>query len=197
MKNPLKNLSIIWRVILVKNLAIIICVKYWELAAQIRYPGIAATWKLFTFVSFLNRYSHSLQKQIHYNKKCYMIDSAMVRLIGFRVSEDRGRLLENIVLLHLKMQKEEVFFHKGKKECDFVLRKGNKIVQAIQVTTNMDDLQTRKREIDGLLEAMEEYQLSEGMILTENNEEQLEVQHLENSYSIRIIPVWKWLLEPV
>src|SRR3990167_4068283 len=51
---------------------------------------------------FVNRYSHSLKKQLQYNKKCYMIDPAIIRTTGFRVSEDKGRLLENIVFLHLK-----------------------------------------------------------------------------------------------
>lgn len=143
---------------------------------------------------FINKYSDSLQKQIHYNKKCYMIDPAMIRIIGFRVSEDRGRILENIVLLHLKMKNEEIFFHKGKKECDFVLRKGNKIVQAIQVTTSLDNQQTRIRELDGLLEAMEEYNLTDGLLLTERDEEQLILEHNGSNYSINILPIWKWLL---
>lgn len=139
---------------------------------------------------FVNRYSHSLQKQIHYNKKCYMIDSALIRLIGFRVSEDKGRLLENCVLLQLKRKNEEIFFHKGKKECDFLLRKGNRIFQAIQVTRSLADPQTRQRELEGLLEAMEEYQLNEGLILTESDEEQLETKGCR----IQITPIWKWLL---
>lgn len=143
---------------------------------------------------FLNRYSHSLQKQIHYNKKCYMIDPAIIRLIGFRVSEDKGRIMENIALLHLKMNNEEIFFHKDKKECDFVLRKGHKIYKAIQVATNLDNPQTKKREFDGLLEAMETYQLHEGLILTENDEEALELEHQGKGYLIKIVPIWKWLL---
>src|ERR1700722_3666131 len=81
---------------------------------------------------FINRYSHSLQKQIQYNKKCYMIDLALIRTTGFRVSEDRGRLLENVVFLHLRMQKKEIYFHKDKKECDFLVREGHQITQAIQ-----------------------------------------------------------------
>lgn len=53
-----------------------------------------------------------------------MIDSALIRMSGFRVSEDRGRLLENGVFLHLRMQSKEIYFHKEKKECDFVVREG-------------------------------------------------------------------------
>lgn len=139
---------------------------------------------------FVCRYSHSLQKQIQSNKKCYMIDSALIRTTGFRVSEDRGRLLENVVFLHLRMQMKEIYFHKDKKECDFVVRERNRIVQAIQVTTSLSDPMVRKREIDGLMEAMKAYQLQEGIILTENEHDSIE----KDGFLISVIPIWKWLL---
>ncbi len=139
---------------------------------------------------FVCRYSHSLQKQIQSNKKCYMIDSALIRTTGFRVSEDRGRLLENVVFLHLRMQMKEIYFHKDKKECDFVVRERNRIVQAIQVTTSLSDPVVRKREIDGLMEAMKAYQLQEGIILTENEHDSIE----KDGFLISVIPIWKWLL---
>lgn len=139
----------------------------------------------------LSRYSHSLKKQMLYNKKCYMIDPALIRIIGFRVSEDKGRLLENIVFLQLKMLGLEVYFHKEQKECDFVIRKNNQIIQAIQVATNLLDEKTKNREISGLIEAMESYGLQEGLILTENQQETLKI----NQYQIKILPIWKWLLD--
>lgn len=140
---------------------------------------------------FLSRYSHSLQKQLQSNKKCYMIDPAITRLVGFRTSEDFGRMIENIVFLHLKMQGKEIFFHKEQKECDFIIRHGNRIVEAIQVTCRLGDPKVRKRELDGLLEAMKTYELNEGLILTENEEE--EPTQIEGC-KIRVIPIWKWLL---
>ena len=91
----------------------------------------------------------------------------------------------------MKAQGEEIFFHKDKKECDFVLRKGNQIVQAIQVTTHLSDQKVRDREIGGLLEAMNAYHLDEGLIITENDEERIEVE----GRRIEVIPVWRWLLE--
>lgn len=139
---------------------------------------------------FICRYSHSLQKQIQSNKKCYMIDSALIRTTGFRVSEDRGRFLENVVFLHLRMQRKEIYFHKDKKECDFVVREGNRIVQAIQVTTTLSNPEVRKREIEGLIEAMRVYDLQEGIILTENDNDTIEMDGLR----ISVIPIWKWLL---
>lgn len=139
---------------------------------------------------FVSRYSHSLKKQIQYNKKCYMIDPALIRTVGFRVSEDRGLLLENIVFLYLRMQGKEIYFHKDKKECDFIIREGNQIVQAIQVTTNFLDEKVKNREIQGLTEAMSLYNLKEGFILTENEQDRIE----ENGFIITIIPILKWLL---
>ncbi|MDR3624261.1 MAG: ATP-binding protein [Chlamydiales bacterium] len=139
---------------------------------------------------FISRYSHSLKKQIQYNKKCYMIDPALIRTIGFRVSEDKGRLLENVVFLQLKMQKKEVYFHKDKKECDFILKEGNQIVQAIQVATNLSNEDIKNREISGLIEAMSTYNLQEGLILTESEQDKIEV----DGFLITIIPIWKWLI---
>ena len=139
---------------------------------------------------FLNRYSHSLKKQIQHNKKCYMIDPALVRNIGFRVSEDKGRLLENIVFLELKRRNEDIYFHKDKKECDFVIRRNNRIVEAIQVTQSLSNEKVKKREVEGLLEALKAYGLSKGLILTEGEQDSLEI----DGSRIKVIPIWKWLL---
>lgn len=139
---------------------------------------------------FVCRYSHSLQKQIQSNKKCYMIDPALIRTAGFRVSEDKGRLLENIVFLHLRKQTKEIYFYKEKKECDFLVREGNRVAQAIQVTTSLSDPEVRNREIEGLLEALNAHQLQEGIILTENETETIEISGVR----ILVLPIWKWLL---
>ena len=120
-----------------------------------------------------------------------MIDPALIRKIGFRVREDRGRLLENIVLLHLKMQGQDIYFHKDQKECDFIVRENNQIVQAIQVTSHLSDEEVKRREIGGLVEAMSVYGLTEGLILTENEQDTFEV----DNFQIRVIPIWKWLLD--
>ena len=119
-----------------------------------------------------------------------MIDPAIIRLVGFRSSEDRGRLMENIVFLHLKMLGKEIFFHKEQKECDFIIRQGNRVAEAIQVSSHLSDKKVRIRECDGLLDAIKTYDLKKGLILTENEEEMIEIE----GYKIQVLPVWKWLL---
>ena len=73
-----------------------------------------------------------------------MIDSALIRLVGFQISEDKGRLLENVVFTHLKMHGQEIYFHKERKECDFLIRKNNRIIQAIQVATHISNEKVKK-----------------------------------------------------
>ncbi len=135
---------------------------------------------------FISRYSSSLKVHAHYGKKEYFIDHVLAKKIGFRVTEDKGRLLENIVFLELKRRGHDIYFHKENKECDFVIKQYNVITQAIQVTTQLDSLETEKRELDGLNEAMSSYNLKTGLILTENTDEQ--------RGNITILPIWKWLL---
>ena len=95
-----------------------------------------------------------------------------------------------MVFIELKRQGKEIFYHKQKHECDFVIKTGNKITEAIQVTLSLDNKNTKEREINGLIDALKFYQLDTGIILTEDEEEKLVLNH----YTINIIPVWKWLL---
>lgn len=148
-----------------------------------------------SFLCFvINRFSYSLKEQIHYAKKIYFIDQALVEAIGFRFSDDHGRILENIVFLELKRQTKEIYFHKQAKECDFILRNGYKVTTAIQVCASLKNNDTRKREIGGLLEALNAYDLDEGFIITEDEEETLEIDFQSRKRKIAVLPCWKWLL---
>lgn len=138
----------------------------------------------------LNKYSHSLKKQIGNPKKIFAADVGFITSLGFSSTNDSGRILENIVCIELKRNKKEIYYHQEKKECDFVIREGRKITQAIQVCQMLTE-ENRKRELSGLYDAMESYDLKEGLIITEEQEEKIK----EGKYTIHIKPIWKWLLE--
>jgi predicted AAA+ superfamily ATPase len=146
-----------------------------------------------TYLIFqISKFDYSLKKQILNPKKTYFIDNALIYRLGFMFSEEKGRLLENIVFLELRRRRFEIFYHHNHHECDFLIRQGNTIVQAIQVCYSFDSERTRQREMNGLREAMTQYSLEEGLILLQDAHEQtLE----ENGKIIRIMPVWKWLLK--
>lgn len=140
--------------------------------------------------SFVNRYSESVKIQMQSPKKVYFVDHVLAKTIGFRFSEDAGRVLENIVYIELKRRDFEVYYYRENKECDFLVRKNAQIISAIQVCVNLSEPKTKQREIEGLLEVMTRYSLKEGLILTTHDEE---VIHFEDK-KINILPLWKWLI---
>ncbi len=145
-----------------------------------------------TYLIFqISKFDYSLKKQIQNLKKTYFIDNALIRRLGFMFSGEKGRLLENIVFLELRRRNFEIFYHSDRLECDFVIRQGTAIVQAIQVCYSFDTSETKTREINGLLEALNAYGLTEGLILLNDASEQT-IE--ENGKMIRVLPVWKWLL---
>ena len=82
---------------------------------------------------YLKKFDYSVKKQIMNPKKVYIIDPAFAHRLGFNFSENKGRILENIVFLELLRRRKEVYYHSGRKECDFVVKEGLDIVEAIQV----------------------------------------------------------------
>ncbi len=145
-----------------------------------------------TFLLFeIFQYDHSLKKQFANRRKVYCIDNGMLSYVAFRISEDYGRYLENLVFVELLRREYEIYFHQQKKECDFIIKQGVQITQAIQVSRSLLVENTKMREIAGLIEAMKNYDLNSGLILTEDEEYDIEV----DAYKITVKPVWKWLLE--
>ena len=109
---------------------------------------------------YLNKFDFSVKKQILNPRKVFAIDQGFIHKIGFNFSANKGRVLENIAFLELKRRKKEVYYFAGKGECDFVIKQGTLITQAIQVTFLLNN-DTLEREVNGLLEAMKEYNLSD------------------------------------
>jgi len=139
----------------------------------------------------LFKFDFSVKKQIINDRKIFCVDTGIANAVAFRFSENLGRTIENAVFVELKRRGSDLFYHKEKKECDFLLRKGLKVVQAIQVAVSLTDPKTEKREIEGLLEAMEKFKLKTGLIITQDQEAERRI----DGKIIKIVPLWKWLLE--
>jgi uncharacterized protein len=138
----------------------------------------------------ISNYQYSIKKQENYPKRSYSADNGFIDAVSFSFSENFGRFLENTVFVSLLARGKEIFYHREKFECDFLIKEKTKITQAIQVTKELG-LSNEKREFGGLLEAMEKFKLKTGLIVTENQEEERKV----GNKRIRIMPAWKWLLE--
>ncbi len=142
------------------------------------------------FVFLINKFNYSLKFQELSLKKSYILDNGFFYSSSFAFSENYGKLLENIVFLELKRKGYEIYYHKEKKECDFLIKEKDKITFAIQVSQTLKNDKTKKREIAGLIEACQNYNLKEGFILTLDEEDEFE----KNKIKIITKPVWKWLL---
>jgi predicted AAA+ superfamily ATPase len=141
----------------------------------------------------LSKYDASVKKQIANPKKIYCIDTGIVNAVSFKFSENRGRLVENLVFLELARSGKEVFYHKEKSECDFLLKDGRSISHAIQVAVSLKDENVKKRELKGLAEAMEVHGLKKGFIITEDEKETLKIK----GKTINIIPLYEFLEKPL
>ena len=153
---------------------------------------------LFTYLScitdinfmFLVPKYGKLKEQLANPKKVYVIDTGLVNAIAFKVSKDTGKLYENIVFIELKRRGKEIYYWKNKHECDFLIKEGEKIKEVIQVCFELTE-ENKEREINGINEAMEEFKLKEGLMIT-GDFEGVEVVKGKN---LVYKSLWKWLLE--
>ena len=140
--------------------------------------------------SYLKKFDYSVKKQIMNSKKVYTADHAFAARLGFNFSENKGRILENIVYTELLRRDCEVYYYSGNNECDFLIKKGLTIVNAIQVVDQLDRT-NYEREYRGLQEAMQTYRIPQGMLITNS----IETSFIPEYEGIEIVSVWKWLLE--
>lgn len=140
--------------------------------------------------SYLKKFDYSVKKQIMNSKKVYTADHAFAVRLGFNFSENKGRILENIVYTELLRRDCEVYYYSGNNECDFLIKKGLTIVNAIQVVDQLDRT-NYEREYRGLQEAMQTYRIPQGMLITNS----IETSVIPEYEGIEIVSVWKWLLE--
>jgi len=145
-------------------------------------------------VFLLNRFSYKLKEQIIAPKKVYSIDTGMANTIGYKISENLGRTMENIVAIELMRRKSywhrewEIYYWKDhqQREVDFVVKEGEKVKELIQVTYASGKDEIERRELKALEKASEELRCKRKTVITWDYEEEGEV---------RFVPLWKWLLQ--
>ena len=146
------------------------------------------------YLSFkLPKFDYSYIKQEKAEKKIYLIDNGLLNSLTYHFSENKGILLENAVYLYLRQKHgNNIFFYKDKTECDFIIKDKDKITELIQVSYQIGDTETLKREIKGIENAAEYFNLKEGKIITFDTEK--ETVLTEGDVKIQIIPVYKYFL---
>ena len=140
------------------------------------------------FVIAHDKFSYSPRQRIMNPKKVYLLDTGF-SMLSTDFSENRGKLLENAVAVEMFRRGAECFYYKGRRECDFIVKRGTKPEAAIQVCWGLTP-KNEAREFRGLREAMKAFAIEEGFILTNDEERELTFEDAR----IQIMPVWKWLM---
>jgi predicted AAA+ superfamily ATPase len=135
-------------------------------------------------------YRNSIKEEQRNPKKIYAIDNGFKKIYDYAIGQDISKLYENIVFLHLRRQTKDVYYFKQNHEVDFYAKiEGREYL--VNVSYIIDNETTRKREIDGLVEAMEYFHLENGYLITRDEESVVEIE----GKIIYILPLYKYLLQ--
>ena len=138
-------------------------------------------------ISFVPMFDYSLKKQAINPKKIYAIDMGLVASNVNKIKGDEGHKLENMVYNELRLKYKEIYYHKGRGECDFIIVSKGAIIKAVQVCLELN-VDNRTREFDGLIDALKSYHLNEGYIITCNQEDLFQIEE----FTIRLVPYHKF-----
>jgi len=141
----------------------------------------------------LRKYSQSYKEIEQTAPKIYFVDNG---LLVVNEVESLSRFMENVVFLELVRRNftpnsNLFYFSLNNKEVDFILKKGEKITQMIQVCYSIEDFNTKERELSALLKASEKLKCNNMLVITWNYEDEEKISKKKIVYK----PLWKWLLE--
>ena len=145
-------------------------------------------------ISTISKYSSRSRERAR-NEKSYAIDVAFMdkRENAFS-GENLGWRLETIVYLELLRRKagtvNDIYYYQGRSaEADFVVCDGNKTLAVYQVSYDISNDKTRKREIKGCIAGAKATKCDNLFLITDHESEIIE----EDGYTIQVIPIWEWL----
>jgi hypothetical protein len=154
-----------------------------------KYSKNLETSNLFFFVK---KFSFSLKEQENSPRKVYLVDNGIFTASAFKLTENYGRMLENLVAVELKRRGKEVFYYKSNnKEVDFVVKNARYAEKIIQVCYDISEYGAREREIKALVKASKELKCKDLLVITWDHEDEQNVEKRK----IKFVPLWKWLLE--
>lgn len=129
-------------------------------------------------------------------RKEYAVDVALMnnREDAF-ARENYGWRLETIIYLELLRRYKPLgydiyYFSDRGAECDFVVCEGSRAKLAVQVSFDISDPKTRKREFKGLMSASKKTKAEKLLLITDTEEEELTVE----GRKVEIVPAWRFLL---
>ena len=142
-------------------------------------------------VNFMPKFSYSHKVQTINPRKIYVIDTGIIKIASTVFTENKGHLLENLIYWELRRQGKELYYFKeDNAECDFIVKKNEKIEQVIQVCYELSH-ENREREIRGIKEAMDFFKIDKGLIISFNQRDVF----MHNGKRLEVLPAWEFLIK--
>lgn len=145
----------------------------------------------------LLRYSAKAGERVRSPKKVYVVDNGFVSAKAVQHSPDMGKLMENLIFTELvkkgKKPNFDLFYYKTRndREIDFLIKKGSRVDELIQVVYQTQDAKIRDREEKALFEAVGELKVDKLTLITWD--EKREIQ--KDGLIIKVVPLFEWLMK--
>ncbi len=145
----------------------------------------------------LDRHSTKATMRLQSPKKTYVVDNGLVTAKAVQSSPNNGKLMENLVFMELvkkgNQPNRELFYYKTRndREIDFVIKKGYKVVELIQVSYDVSNSDVEERETKALIEAGLELDITKLTVVTWNEKKELK----KDGAIINFVPLWEWLMD--
>ncbi|WP_048055264.1 ATP-binding protein [Pyrococcus sp. NA2] len=146
------------------------------------------------FVIPVRRFHFSEVESLRSIPKLYIADVGFPTVFGVK---DIGHRMENIVALELLRRKHYreprlniAYWMDTKGEVDFVVSLGFEVRELIQVSYDVDDPETKRREVEALLRAAKTLKCDNLTVITWD----YEAVETHGGKTIKFVPLWMWLL---
>ena len=158
---------------------------------------------LYAYLDFLHdayllfpvRLAHRSEKARQVNPaKIYVIDTGLAYAHSRQPQPNWGHLLENFVFLELRKRGFRVEYYKtaAGNEVDFIVTDPLSGKQEImQVSADINDEATQRREVRALEQAMQELQTHKSLLITTDETKDIET---EKGF-VQAVPAWLWALQ--
>ncbi|MFI3297116.1 MAG: ATP-binding protein [bacterium] len=141
----------------------------------------------------INKFSFKAKERVR-SEKMYLIDPALLTQQDNNLtSENIGWRLENVVYLELlrrrKASEADIYYYRTSYEVDFVVAKGIEVKELIQVSVNVDNEKTFKRECAALIKGKTDLRCSNLTLITYGETQEHEIKGVK----INEINIIEWL----
>lgn len=143
----------------------------------------------------VSKFDYSDSKREKSDKKIYWVDNGLLNANTAQYAGNKGLLLENAVFRELyrrygNIYNQNIYYSADTSwECDFVVYAEGKTPLPVQVCWSIADVQTRERELKGLIKACQYCQVKEGWIIVADEEEEMDIEGIH----VVVKAAWKWM----